>query len=60
MRAPQDGAPRPLYVVMACMRDIRKRADATDTCFDPLCEMVRRVQTRCKAGSCATVPEPYY
>ena len=40
--APQDGAPRPLYVVLACMRDIRRRADRTDTGFDPLRDTVRR------------------
>ena len=33
--------PRPLYVVMACMRDIRKRSDRTDACFDPLRDTVR-------------------
>jgi len=38
----QDGAPRPLYVVLACMRDIRRRADRTDTGFDPLRDTVRR------------------
>ena len=36
---PVDG-PRPLYVVMACMRDIRKRSDRTDTCFTPLRDTV--------------------
>ena len=34
-------APRPLYVVMACMRDTRKRSDRTDACFDPLRDTVR-------------------
>ncbi|KAK9843805.1 hypothetical protein WJX81_007069 [Elliptochloris bilobata] len=34
-----DG-PRPLYVVMACMRDIRKRSDRTDACFYPLRDTV--------------------
>ena len=43
-----DG-PRPLYVVMACMRDIRKRSDRTDACFDPLRDTVR---TACLPPAC--------
>ena len=42
-------APRPLYVVMACMRDIRKRSDRTDACFDPLRDTVR---TACLPRAC--------
>ena len=39
VQEPADG-PRPLYVVMACMRDIRKRSDRTDNCFNPLRDTV--------------------
>ena len=39
VQEPPDG-PRPLYMVMACMRDIRKRSDRTDNCFNPLRDTV--------------------
>ena len=29
-----------LYTVMTCMRDVRKTADTTDNCFEPLKDTV--------------------
>ena len=41
----RDAAQKSLYEVMACMRDIRKRADRTDGMFDPLRATVQSLKS---------------